>query len=315
MAAQVVEIKPQPISQWKKIKLDFKRNKVIYLMLIPIIAFYIIFSYAPMWGILVAFQDYKPAKGMLESSWVGLKWFKSFISGPYFIRTIRNTFMLNLWGLVLGFPAPIILALMLNEVKNSKFKRVVQTITYMPHFISLVVLCGIIHVFCSSYGPITELATKLTGDATPVLGRSNWFRPIYTISGIWQEVGWGSIIYLSAMSSISPELYESAQIDGAGRFRQIWSITIPSIMPTITILFIFAVGGMMNSGFEKIILLYNPLIYDKADVIGSYVYRIGLKDFNYSLSTAVGLMNSVISFIFLWATNALARKYSEISIW
>lgn len=315
MAMQVAGVNKRTTSTWKKIKLDFKRNKVIYLMAIPIIAFYIIFCYAPMYGTLIAFKDYKPAKGFLRSSWVGLKWFKEFVSGPYFWRLIKNTFMLNLWGLILGFPAPIILALMLNEVKNKIFKRTVQTITYMPYFVSLVVICGIIHVFSSSYGPLTQLAAKLTGDATPVLGRPNWFRPIYTISGIWQSVGFNSIIYLAAMANISPELYESAQLDGAGRFRQILSITIPSIMPTITILFIFAIGGMLSSGYEKIILLYNPLTYEKADVIASYVYRIGLRDFNYGLSTAVGLMNSVVNFIFLWITNLFARKFSETSLW
>lgn len=223
--------------------------------------------------------------------------------------------MLNLWGLVLGFPAPIILAVMLNEVKNKIFKKTVQTITYMPYFISLVVICGIIHVFSSSYGPLTQLALKLTGDATPVLGRVNWFRPIYTISGIWQSVGFNSIIYLAAMAGISPELYESAQIDGAGRFRQIWSITLPSIMPTVIILLILAIGGMLSSGYEKVILLYNPLTYEKADVIASYIYRVGLKDFNYGLSTAAGLMSSVVNFVFLWGANIFSRKFSETSLW
>jgi putative aldouronate transport system permease protein len=299
----------------QRVKEDFRRNWIIYLMVVPVIAFYLIFCYAPMWGALVAFVDYKPVKGFLGSTWVGFRYFKEFLTGPYLVRLVTNTFMLNLWGLLLGFPAPILLALMLNEVKYNKFKRIAQTITYMPHFISLVVVCGLIHIFCSSSGILSNILSVFTGGDASLLGQASFFRPIYTISGIWQDIGWNSIIYLAAMAGISPELYESAQLDGAGRFRQMWHITLPSIAPTIVILFIFAMGGMLASGYEKVILLYNPLTYEKADVIASYVYRRGLQEFNYSFSTAVGLLNSVINFFFLWAANKFSRKLSEISIW
>lgn len=294
---------------------DLKKNKFAYLLLVPVLAWYIVFCYGPMWGILVAFKDYKPLLGFEKSKWVGIKYFAEYIKGPYFFRTVKNTLLLNVWGLALGFTAPIFLSLLLNEVKNMKFKKVVQTVTYMPHFISLVVICGMIHIFTQNGGIVTELVNALTGtEHSSLLGYSNMFRPIYTISGIWQNVGWDSIIYLSAMSSIDPGLYEAADIDGAGRFQKMIHITIPQIMPTIIILFIFAVGGLMASGHEKIILLYNSLTYETADVIATYVYRRGLQEASYSFATAVGLMSSVINFMLLYLTNKVAKKFSNISV-
>jgi putative aldouronate transport system permease protein len=204
---------------------------------------------------------------------------------------------------------------MLNEVGNRRFKRTVQTITYMPHFISLVVVCGLIRIFCASDGLINSIIAFFGGERSPLLADSSYFRAIYTISGIWQNVGWDSIIYLAAISGINPELYESATIDGAGRLRRMWHITIPGIMPTMTILLIFAIGGMLGSAHEKIILLYSPIIYETSDVIASYVYRRGLQEFDYSYSTAVGLLSSIINFIFLWFANAAARKMSDTSLW
>ncbi|AEE95402.1 ABC transporter permease [Mahella australiensis] len=302
-------------STLKIIKKDFRRNWMIYLMAIPVIAFYIIFCYVPMWGALIAFVDYRPRLGLWGSKFVGIKHFIDFVTDPYFGRLVSNTFMLNVWGLVFGFPAPIILALMLNEVKNGPFKKTVQTITYMPHFISLVVICGLIHIFCETDGLINDIIVAFGGERSPLLANPSLFRPIYTFSGIWQDVGWNSIIYLAAMANINPELYESATIDGAGRFKQMWYITIPSIMPTITILLIFAIGGMLASGYEKVILLYNPITYEKADVIASYIYRRGLQEFDYSYSTAVGLLNSIINFAFLWFANTTARRISDTSLW
>jgi putative aldouronate transport system permease protein len=299
---------------WEIIKKDFKRNWIIYCMAIPVIAFFLIFCYAPMWGALIAFVNFKPTRGLFGSPFVGLKYFKDFITGPYFGRIVGNTFMQNAWGLVFGFPAPIILAVMLNENKNSKFKRTVQTITYMPHFISLVVVCGLIRIFCQSDGLLNTIIVLFGGERTPLLGNASLYRPIYTFSGIWQDIGWSSIIYLAAMAGIDPELYESARIDGAGKFRQIWHVTLPSIVPTIIILFIFAIGGMLASGHEKTILLYNATTYSTADTIASYVYRRGLQEFDYSYSTAVGLMSSVINFIFLWGANKISRKASDISL-
>lgn len=297
------------------VKKDFKRNWMVYLMALPVIAWYIIFCYVPMWGVSIAFVDYKPFKGLWESPFVGLDNFREYFNSPYFSRTLINTFMLNLWGLVLGFPAPLILALLLNEVRNNAFKTTIQTITYMPHFISLVVMCGLLHLFCTTDGLINYVLSWFGFEPRPLLADPNLFRPIYTFSGIWQEIGWGSIIYLAAMANIDPQLYEAAILDGAGRFKQIRYVTIPSIAPTIIILLIFALGGMLASGFEKVILLYNSLTMEKADVIGSYVYRKGLQETDYSYATAVGLFSSLINFIFLWGANTAARKYSETSLW
>lgn len=298
------------------IKKDLKKNWFAYTLAIPVLTWYIVFCYGPMWGIMIAFKDFKPLLGFADSQWVGFKHFIDFIQGPYFWRLIKNTLMLNIWGIAFGFTAPIILALLLNEVHHGGFKRVVQTITYMPHFISLVVVCGMIHIFTADKGVITQLLEFITGkDFNSLLGSAKFFRPIYTFSGVWQSVGWNSIIYLAAMSSIDPALYEAAEIDGAGRIKKIIHITLPQISPTIVILFIFAIGGLMASGHEKVILLYNHLTYETADVIASYVYRRGLREASFSFSTAVGLLSSVVNFGLLWCTNTIAKKYSEISLW
>lgn len=311
-AAEVPKLK----NTRKTIKKDLKKNWFVYLLAIPVVAWFLVFCYGPMWGVLIAFKDYKPLLGFAESDWVGFKHFIDFFQGPYFWRVIKNTLLLNVWGIVFGFTAPIILALMLNEIRDGKFKKSVQTITYMPHFISLVVVCGIIHIFTADEGVVTQVAEWVTGkDYTSLLGYSSFFRPIYTFSGIWQNIGWDSIIYLAAMSSIDPALYEAAEIDGIGRIKKMWYITLPQITPIIVILFIFAIGGLMASGYEKIILLYNPLTYDTADVIASYVYRRGLREASLSFSTAVGLFSAVINFALLWATNRIARRTSEVSLW
>ncbi|MDF2540366.1 MAG: binding-protein-dependent transport system inner rane component [Herbinix sp.] len=311
-----IKDKSRHVSVGAIIKKDMKKNWFAYLLAIPVIAWYIIFCYGPMWGIMIAFKDFKPLLGFEKSEWVFFKHFIEFFTGPYFVRLVKNTFLLNLWGLTFGFTAPIILALLLNEIREGKFKKSVQTITYMPHFISLVVVCGMIHIFTSNDGIITQILEFFTGkDYDSLLGYSRMFRPVYTFSGIWQNIGWDSIIYLAAISSIDPALYEAAEIDGAGRIRKMWHITLPQIRPTIVILFIFAVGGMMGSSYEKIIMLYNPMTYDTADVIASYVYRRGLREASFSYSTAVGLMSAVINFALLWFTNRFSKKMSETSIW
>lgn len=298
------------------IKRDLKKNWFVYLLAIPVVAWYLIFCYGPMWGVMIAFKDFKPLLGFGESEWVGFKHFIDFFQGPYFWRVVKNTLMLNVWAIVFGFTAPILLALMLNEVRSTKFKRTVQTITYMPHFISLVVVCGIIHIFTADEGIITQILQFITGkEYSSLLGYSSFFRPIYTFSGIWQNIGWDSIIYLAAMSSIDPSLYEAAEIDGIGRVKKMWYITLPQISPVIIILFIFAIGGLMSSGYEKIILLYNPLTYDTADVIASYVYRRGLREASLSYSTAVGLFSSLVNFALLWITNSIVKRRSETSLW
>lgn len=306
----------EPKSTKRLIQKDLRKNWFVYLMALPVVAWFLIFCYGPMWGVMIAFKDFKPLLGFADSDWVGFKHFIDFFSGPYFWRVVKNTLLLNVWGIVFGFTAPIILALLLNEVRSSKFKRTVQTITYMPHFISLVVVYGIIHIFTANEGVVTQLLSFITGkDYSSLLGYSNLFRPIYTFSGIWQSIGWDSIIYLAAMSSIDPSLYEAADIDGVGRVKKMWYITLPQISPVIIILFIFAIGGLMASGYEKIILLYNPLIYDTADVIASYVYRRGLREASLSYSTAVGLISSIVNFGLLWMTNTIVKRRSESSLW
>ncbi|WP_342439043.1 ABC transporter permease subunit [Paenibacillus sp. FSL L8-0436] len=298
------------------IQKDLKKNWFVYLLAVPVVAWFLIFCYGPMWGVLIAFKDFKPLLGFSESDWVGFKHFIDFFQGPYFWRVVKNTLLLNVWGIAFGFTAPIILALMLNEIRGAKFKKTVQTITYMPHFISLVVVCGIIHIFAADEGIITQILQFITGkEYSSLLGYSSFFRPIYTFSGIWQSIGWDSIIYLAAMSSIDTSLYEAAEIDGVGRIKKMWHITLPQISPVIIILFIFAIGGLMSSGYEKIILLYNPLIYDTADVIASYVYRRGLREASLSYSTAVGLISSIVNFGLLWMTNRIAKRRSEVSLW
>lgn len=298
------------------LKKDLNKHWFAYMLAIPVLVWYIVFCYGPMWGVAIAFKDFKPLLGFAESDWVGFKHFIDFFQGPYFWRVVKNTLMLNVWGLAFGFTAPILLALLLNEVRNSKFKRVVQTITYMPHFISLVVVCGIIHIFTADEGIITQIVQLISGkEYTSLLGYSSLFRPIYTFSGIWQDIGWNSIIYLAAMSTVNPALYEAAEIDGVGRIGKMWHITLPQIRPIIVILFIFAVGGLMASGHEKIILLYNPLTYDTADVIASYVYRRGLREASLSFSAAVGLFSAIINFLLLWLTNRIAKRTSEVSLW
>lgn len=298
------------------IKKDFRKNWFAYMLAVPVIAWFVVFCYGPMWGLLIAFKDFKPLLGFAQSDWVGLKHFIDFFEGPYFWRVVKNTLLLNVWGLTFGFTAPIILALMLNEVRDGKFKKLVQTITYMPHFISLVVVCGMIHIFTADEGVITQLLQLITGkDYTSLLGYSSFFRPIYTFSDIWQSIGWSSIIYLAAMSSIDSTLYEAAEIDGIGRLGKMWHITLPQIAPVIVILFIFAVGGLMASSYEKIILLYNPLTYETADVIASYVYRRGLREASLSYSTAVGLISAIVNFALLWMTNKIASKKSDASLW
>ncbi|QDH21125.1 sugar ABC transporter permease [Saccharibacillus brassicae] len=298
------------------IKKDVRKNWFPYLLVIPVLIWFIVFCYGPMWGLLIAFKDYKPLLGFSESPWVGMKHFIDFFQGPYFWRVVKNTLLLNLWGIAFGFTAPIILALLLNEIRSKMFKRTVQTITYMPHFISLVVVAGMIHIFTADQGIITQALQWITGkEYTSLLGYSSMFRPLYVFSGIWQSIGWESIIYLAAMGSIDTSLYEAADMDGASRLRKMWHVTLPQITPTIVILFIFAVGGLMASGYEKIILLYNPLTYDTADVIGSYVYRRGLREASLSYSTAVGLFSALINFGLLWMTNSIARRKSEVSLW
>jgi putative aldouronate transport system permease protein len=298
-----------------KIKRDFKLNKSLYLMVLPVIAYYLLFHYGPMYGAMIAFKNFNPMKGILGSPWVGFQNFIDFFNSFYFWRIIKNTFLISITQLVLGFPAPIILALLINELRNKYFSRTVQTISYMPHFISLVVICGLIRDFTMNTGVVNSVLAWFGWQPVTMLNKPELFVPLYVISGIWQEIGWQSIIYLAALTGIDPQLYEAAKIDGAGRFKQLWHITLPGILPVIIIMLILRMGQMMNIGFEKIILLYNPVIYESADVISSFVYRKGLLEFNWSFSAAVGLFNSVINFTLLTTFNWLAKKAQGHSLW
>jgi len=289
-------------------------NWQIYLLALPIIAYFITFSYIPMLGVVMAFQRFNPKLGYFRSPWIGLDNFKDFFGSYYFWRLIRNTFLISFYNLIFAFPTPIIFALLLNEVKNRYFKRTIQTISYLPHFISMVVICGIIRIFTDNDGLITMLVVALGGKQRNLLTDPKLFRPIYVASDIWQGIGFNSIIYLAALSSVDQELYEAAIIDGAGRWKQTWHITLPGIAPTIIIMLILRMGSLFSVGFEKIILLYNSMTYETADVISSFTYRKGLLDFNYGYSTAVGLFNSVINFGMLMIANFLSRKYSETSL-
>ena len=294
---------------------DFRRHWFIYLMFLPVLAYYIIFHYWPLYGAQIAFRDYVPAKGVLGSRWVGLKHFQSFFSSYYFIRLLRNTLLISLYGIVFGFPAPILFALLINELTNKQFKRFVQTCTYMPHFLSTIVVCGMIIDFTSSTGVITRLLSLFGAPPKTLLLYPQYFRTIYIVSDVWQGVGWGSIIYLAALTNIDPTLYEAAQVDGAGRLRQAIHVTLPGIVPTIMVLLILRCGSIMNVGYEKIILLYNDNTLETADVISSFVYRRGLLERNYSYSSAVGLFNSTVNLIILVGANQLSRRLDGSSLW
>ena len=298
-----------------RVKKDWMRNRSLYLMIIPVLIFFILFHYKPMYGAIIAFKDYTPALGIAESPWVGWDNFTRFFSSVYFGRLIRNTILLSFYSLLSGFPAPIILALLLNEVKNKKFKGLTQTVTYLPHFISMIVVTGMLVDFSMTSGLFNDIIELFGGERSPLLQNPDLYRTIYVASGIWQEIGWGSIIYLSALSGVDSQLYEAAQIDGAGKWKQLIHVTLPGIAPTIIIMFILKMGTLMNMGYEKTILLYNPATYETADIISSYIYRIGLLEQDWSYSTAIGLFNSVINLGLLLLTNKIARKCGETSLW
>lgn len=264
-----------------------------------------------MYGVIIAFQKYRPSLGIMESPWVGVDNFIRFFEDPWFWRLIRNTFSISFLMIIFSFPAAILLALLLNEVKVSWFKRTVQTITYMPHFIALVVVCGLINSFCQSKGLFNDIIVFFGGERSNLLANQSLFYPIYVISGVWQNVGWNSIIYLAALAGIDQEQYEAARIDGAGRIQQIIHITFPGLVPTISMLLVLNMGKVLSVGYEKILLLYQPLTYEVADVISTYVFRKGLVDADYSFSTAVSLFNSVINIIFLLVSNRISKKMGQ----
>ena len=297
------------------VKKDFAKNWPLYLMMVPMIAFFLVWAYGPMYGIQVAFRNFSPRLGISGSPWVGLDNFRTFFESVFAWRVIRNTFLLSLYGMFWGFPVPILFALFLNEVRGMIFKRTVQTITYMPFFISLVVVCGIFLDFSATTGVFGELQVMLGREPVNLFGTPHLFRTMFNISEIWQSFGFGSIIFLAALSAVNPELFEAARIDGANRLRQIWHVSLPGIMPTITILLVLRVGALMANNFERVLLLQNGLTMEVSDVISTFVYRRGLIQFDFGYATAVGLFNSVINFGFLLAANRLANKVTGTGLW
>lgn len=311
----VIQSKKEKSQRVRLIRRDFRENKMVYLMALPVIAYFIIFHYLPMGGVLMAFQDFSIRKGIGGSEWVGLENFIRFFNSAQFFRLIRNTLLISVYGLLFSFPFPIVFALCLNEVGSAKFKKGVQTISYLPYFISVVVVVSILKDFTSSEGVITKLVVALGGSGGSLMAKPEWFRSLFIGSNMWQHLGYNSIIFISALSAIDMELYEAARIDGAGRWKQTLHITLPEIASTIVILLILRIGQVMNVGYEKIILMYSPATYETADVISSYVYRSGIIDTNYSYSTAVDLFNSAINFLILFTANRISRKISETSLW
>lgn len=303
--------KPVP----NRIRLDFIKYKYAYLMMLPVITWYILFCYWPLLGNIIAFKNFKPTQGILGGKWVGLVHFKSFFSSYYFVRLLRNTLLISVYGIIFSFPAPIIVAIMINEANSKVFKRAIQTITYMPHFISTIVICGMLIDFLKKDGIITVILSVFGFPNENYLMKPEAFRTIYIASDIWQNCGWNSIVYLAALSAIDQELYEAARIDGASRLRQIWHITLPGILPTIIVLLIIRVGAVLNVGYEKIILLYNSSNAETAEVISSFVYRRGILEANYSYTTAVDFFNSVISLILVIVTNIISKRTTEYSLW
>lgn len=293
---------------------DFALNKWKYLLIVPVLVYFALFVYKPMYGLIIAFKDYRPNLGFDRSRWVGLKHFIDFFNDVYFFRLLRNTLSISLLSILFGFPAPILLALLLNEIQNVNFKKTVQTITYMPYFISMVVVASLIRTYSASNGLFAQVAIMLGGEGKNFLMHNQYFYPIYVISDIWQGIGWNSIIYLAALTGIDQEQYEAARIDGAGRIRRIFSVTLPNLLPTIMVLFILRMGGILNVGFEKIILLYNEGIYEVADVISTYVYRRGIIQAAFSYASAVGLFNSLVNVVFLVTANSLSKKFTESSL-
>lgn len=299
----------------RRLARNIKEHPYLYLMFLPVLVYYILFHYWPMYGIIIAFKDFKPMKGILGSNWVGMKHFIAFVNDPFFWRLIRNTLVINIGLLVFAFPLPILFALVLNECKSVAFRKVVQTITYMPHFVSSVVVCSLMLIFCRSNGIITTMLKPFGVQQTNLFAVPGYFRTLYIAMNIWQELGWDSIIFFAALTSIDAALYEAARVDGANRLQQMWHVTLPGIAPTIIILLIMRIGSLMSLGWDKIYLLYNSMIYETADVISTYVYRMGLQRNQFSYSAAVGLMNSVVNIILLVSANLISSRVSESSLW
>ena len=292
-----------------------KGNLALYIMLIPYVMYMLIFLYKPMWGLQIAFKDYSLFGGMADSAWIGLENFKTFLQGPYFGRLFRNTLLIGFYGLLFGFPIPVVLAILLNEVKNHTYRKSIQTMMYLPYFVSTVVVAGIVTNLLAPAGLVNTIIQKFGFESIYFMTDPKWFRTVYTAMTIWQSAGYSAVIYLAALSGVDVQLYEACQIDGGNKLRQMWHITLPGIAPTVVIMLIMSCGSLINVGSEAIILLYQPTTYETADVISTYVYRIGLTDGDYGLATAVGLFNSIIALLFVYLANTISKNVSEYSLW
>ena len=312
--AKLYAVKKQGQNRSSRMK-QIKRCRYLYLLLLIPLIYYFCFHYMPLYGVLIAFKDYNIGKGVWGSPWVGGKWFGKFLTDPYFWKLVRNTLLLNIYGLLWGFPIPIILAIMLNEVSHARYKRLIQTVSYLPHFISTVVVCGMVVNFLSLDGVINQFVSVLGLNKVQFLMDPKYFRTIFTASGIWQTCGWTSIIYLASLTSVDQEILEAAMIDGANRWQRIRNVTLPSITPTISIMLIMQLGKLMTLGYEKILLLYNGSTYETADIISTYVYRRGILNNDFSYATAVGLFQSVVGVLLLVISNKVSKKLSDTSLW
>lgn len=316
MEANIRALEKPKSKKKKKLLQEYIRYRYFMIMLLPVLIYYGIFQYGPMYGIIVAFKDFYPLRGIVGSPWAGFKHFEELFSSLFFISVLKNTLIISFYKLLFGFPAPILLALLLNEVKHFKFKKVVQSVTYLPHFISWVVLAGlVIEILSPTRGPINIILQNFGLQPIYFIAEPVWFRGVLVGSGIWREVGWSSIIYLAAISNIDPEMYDVAELDGAGRFRKIWNITLPAIAPVVVIMFIFATGSIINDDFDQIYNLLNAKVMGVGDVISTYTFREGLQRMNYSYASAVGLFKNIVAFTLVMITNTIARKTSDYAIW
>ncbi|MDQ8738772.1 ABC transporter permease subunit [Paenibacillus sp. LHD-38] len=295
----------------KEERKKWKRYRVLYVMLIPGMLFYLIFHYAPMYGVVLAFKDFRILEGIVGSPWAGFKHFEDIFSDPYFFNVLKNTIIISFYKLIFGFPVPILFALLLSEIMNAKFKKLVQTVSYLPHFISWVVLGGIFFTIFSLEGPVNTIVKLFGGDPVLYLADDRYFRTVLVLTSIFQGFGWGSIIYFAAIASIDPQLYEAAVIDGAGRFKRMFYISIPMLMPVISIMLILSMAGVLDAGFDQIFNMYNTQVYSVADIIDTYVYRQGLVEMNYSTATAIGLFKSLVALILIFAVNRLVKLMGQ----
>lgn len=314
MATKIRKTQTRP--RFQKLLVNLKMDAALYIMLIPFVVWFLMFMYRPMAGLIIAFKDYNLYKGIAASEWVGLENFKAFLGGPYFARTIKNTVAIGVLNIVFGFPAPILLSILINEIRSMQIKTFVQTATFIPYFVSTVVIAGIVtNLLSPSTGVINSILEKFTGERIYFLAEAKYFRTIYIATQLWNTCGYSAIIYLSALSGIDTQLYEACTIDGGGKMKQILHVTIPGILPTIVIMFILSIGNILNVGYELIILLYQPSTYETADVLSTYMYRSGIQDGDYGIATAVTFFNSVVSLLFVWSANFISRKVSENSLW